>query len=233
MTDAHLPVYEQLARIGKGVASAHRIHLLDLLAQGEKTVETLAGEAGISVKNASAHLKVLRGARLVESRKDAQFSIYRLADAAVASFVVALRNLAENRLAEMREFTAEFLANRERLTAVDRRRLLQRMRDGEVIVLDVRATAEYEAGHIPGARSVPLPQLEQVLRTIPKDKEIIAYCRGPYCGLSEQAVALLRRRGYRAARIHDGVIDWHDAGLPVERSRRTRTERHTKRSVAS
>lgn len=230
--DSTPPVYEQLARIGKAVASPHRIHLLDLLAQGEKTVESLAGEAGISVKNASAHLRVLRGARLVESRRDAQFSVYRLADAAVASFAVALRSLAENRLAELREFAAEFLAGRERLTAVDRRRLLQRLRDGEVVVLDVRPPAEFAAGHIPGARSVPLAELERALRTIPKSKEIIAYCRGPYCGLSEKAAALLRRRGYRATSIHDGVVDWREAGLPVERGPRARRPSAATRSIA-
>lgn len=212
------PAYDQLARIGKGVASAHRIHLLDLLAQGEKSVERLAQEAGISIKNASAHLRVLRGARLVEARRDGQFSIYRLADAAVGRFVLALRRLAEDRLAEMREFAGQFLADRERLNAVDRRRLLQRLRAGEIVVLDVRASEEFEAGHIPGARSVPIGDLERALRTIPKSKEIVAYCRGPYCGLSEKAVALLRQHGFRASRIHDGVIEWQDAGLRIERS---------------
>jgi rhodanese-related sulfurtransferase/DNA-binding transcriptional ArsR family regulator len=228
----HQPAYEQLARIGKGVASAHRIHLLDLLAQGEKTVETLAQQAGMSVKNTSAHLRVLRGARLVEARRDGQFSVYRLADAAVATFVLALRRLAEDRLAEMREFTANFLADRERLTAVDRRRLLQRLRAGEIVVLDVRGADEFEAGHIPGARSVPIGDLERALRTIPRSKEIVAYCRGPYCGLSEKAVALLRRRGYRASRIHDGVIDWQDSGLPIERGRGPRTRKPTSRSIS-
>jgi rhodanese-related sulfurtransferase len=231
--DTPAPVYEQLARIGKAVASPHRIHLLDLLAQGEKTVESLAAEAGISVKNASAHLRVLRGARLVESRRDAQFSVYRLADAAVGSFVVGLRSLAENRLAELREFAAEFYTGRERLTAVDRRRLLKRMRDGDVVVLDVRPPAEFEAGHIPGSRSVPLAELEHALRTIPKSKEIVAYCRGPYCGLSEKAAALLRRRGYRATSIHEGVVDWREAGLPVERGPRARRAATSTRSIAT
>jgi rhodanese-related sulfurtransferase len=200
------------------VASGHRILILDLLAQGEKSVEALAEEAGLSVKNASAHLRVLRGARLVECRKEAQFCFYRLADEAVGSFTVALRELAEHRLAEVREFAQEFLNGRERMTAVDRRRLLERIRKGEVVVLDVRAPEEYAAGHIPGARSVPLAELEQALRVIPKSREIIAYCRGPYCGLSEKAVALLRRKGYRATRMHDGVIDWREAGLPITRA---------------
>lgn len=209
------PLYEQLARIGKAVASPHRIQILDLLAQGEKSVETLAEEAGLSVKNASAHLKVLRGARLVEYRKAAQFAFYRLADQAVASFGVALRDLAERRLAEVREFSEEFLKGRERMTAVDRRRLMARIRKGEVIVLDVRAPAEYAAGHIKGARSVPLAELEQALGTLPRDQEIVAYCRGAYCGLSDKAAALLRSKGYRATSIHDGIVDWKEAGLPV------------------
>ncbi len=209
-------VYEQLARIGKSVSSPHRIQILDLLAQGEKSVEAVAAEAGLTVKNTSAHLRVLRGARLVESRKEAQFSFYRLADEAVASFVVTLRELAERRLAEVREFSLAFLGGRERMTPVDRRKLLSRMRKGEVVVLDVRAAAEYEAGHIPGARSVPLTELEKALRTIPREREVVAYCRGPYCGLAEEAVALLRKKGYRASRIHDGIVDWKDAGFPVE-----------------
>jgi rhodanese-related sulfurtransferase len=212
------PLYEQLARIGKAVASPHRIQILDLLAQGEKSVEALAEEAGLSVKNASAHLKVLRDARLVECRKAAQFCFYRLADDAVASFGVALRDLAERRLAEVREFSEEFLNGRERMTPVDRKKLMARIRKGDVIVLDVRAASEYAAGHIPGALSAPLDELEKALRTLPKDREIVAYCRGLYCGLSEKAVALLRRKGYRATRMHDGVVDWRQAGLPVTRA---------------
>jgi rhodanese-related sulfurtransferase/DNA-binding transcriptional ArsR family regulator len=199
------------------VASPHRIQILDLLAQGEKSVEALAEEAGLSVKNASAHLKVLRGARLVECRKAAQFCFYRLADEAVASFTVTLRDLAERRLAEVREFAEAFHKGRERMRPVDRRNLVARIRKGEVIVLDVRPAAEYQSGHISGARSVPLAELEQALATLPKSTEIVAYCRGPYCGLSEKAVALLRSKGFRATRIHDGVVDWREAGLPVAR----------------
>lgn len=219
MADHNLhPLYEQLARIGKAVASPHRLHILDLLAQGEKSVEALAEEAGLLVKNTSAHLRVLRGARLVDCRKSAQFCFYRLADDAVASFSVALRDLGERRLAEVREFSEEFLAGRERMTPFDRRKLLARIRTGEVVVLDVRASSEYEAGHIPGSRSVPLAELEKALGTIPKTQEIVAYCRGPFCGLSEKAAALLRSRGYRATSIHDGIVDWKEAGLPVDRA---------------
>ena len=219
MPEPHLlPLYEQLARIGKAVASPRRIQILDLLAQGEKSVEALADEAGLSVKNASAHLRVLRGARLVDCRKAAQFCFYRLADDSVASFGIALRDLAERRLAEVREFAEDFLNGRERMTAVDRRRLLARIRKGEVVVLDVRAAAEYEAAHIPGARSVPLAELEQALGTLSKTQDIVAYCRGSYCGLSEKAAALLRSKGYRAISIDDGVVDWQKAGLPLARA---------------
>jgi rhodanese-related sulfurtransferase len=178
-------------------------------------VEALAEATGLTVKNTSAHLRVLRGARLVESQRDGQFIFYRLADEAVASFVVTLRELAELRLAEMREFSRAFRGGRERMAAVDRRRLLSRVRKGEVILLDVRAPDEYAAGHIPGARSVPLTELEEALRTLPKDQEIVAYCRGPYCALAEEAVAFMLARGYRASRIDDGIVDWRDAGLPV------------------
>lgn len=229
------PVYEQLARIGKCVSSPHRIELLDLLAQGEKSVEALAVETGLTVKNTSAHLRVLRGARLVEVRKEAQFSFYRLADDAVASFVRSLGELAEQRLAEMREFSEEFRKGRDRMTAVDRRNLLKRVRDGEVVVLDVRAATEYDAGHIPGARSVPLDELESALNSIPKSREIVAYCRGLYCGLAEQAVELLRKKGYRASRIHDSIVDWKAAGLPVSRPasprRAVSTPKHVRRST--
>jgi rhodanese-related sulfurtransferase len=236
MAEPHASVvYEQLARIGKCVSSPHRIEMLDLLAQGEKSVEALAAEAGLTVKNASAHLRVLRGARLVETRKDAQFCFYRLADDAVASFVAGLHELAEKRLAEVREFSVEFLKGRERLTAVDRRSLLRRIRQGDVVVLDVRDTSEFKAGHIPGARSVPLEELERALKSIPKNKEIIAYCRGLYCGLAEDAVALLRKKGYRASRIHDSIVDWKEAGLPVARPlqpRPTSAPRQTSRGAA-
>jgi len=218
-------IYEQLERIGKCVSSAHRIEILDLLAQGEKSVETLAAESRLNVKNTSAHLRVLREARLVEVRKAAQFNFYRLADDTVASFVASLRDLAERRLAEVREFSEEFLKGKERLTAVDRRRLLERIRSGEVIVLDVRPPSEFDAGHIPGARSLPLAQLESAPQSIPKDQEIFAYCRGLYCGLSETAVDLLRKRGYRASRIHDSIVDWKDAGLPTARNAKPKHSR--------
>jgi rhodanese-related sulfurtransferase/DNA-binding transcriptional ArsR family regulator len=215
-------LYEQLARIGKSLSSPHRIEILDLLSQGEKSVEGLAAEIGLTVKNTSAHLRVLRGARLVESRKDAQFHFYRLSDEAVGAFVVALRDLAEKRLAEVREVSDAYFGGRERLTPVDRRKLLSRARKGEIVVLDVRPSSEYEAGHLPGARSVPLAELEKALGSIPKNREIVAYCRGPYCVLAEKAVELLRSKGYRATRIHDGIVDWKAAGFSLGEGSRSK-----------
>ncbi len=214
-------IYTQLARIGKSVASPHRIQLLELLAQGERTVEQLAAEAGLSVNNTSAHLRQLSASRLVESRAEGKYRVYRLADDAVAAFVVSLYGIAERRLAELREFSADFMGARERLTPVEGRKLLERIRRGEVIALDVRDTAEFEAGHIPGARSVPLAELERALRTLPRDREIVAYCRGSYCGLSEKAVAILQRKGFRARRLHEGAVEWRVAGFPVERETST------------
>jgi rhodanese-related sulfurtransferase/DNA-binding transcriptional ArsR family regulator len=209
-------LYGQLARIGKGVSSPQRLELLDLLSQGEKSVETLAAQAGLSIKNASAHLRVLRGARLVETRKEVRHVYYRLADESVSTFFLALRGLAETRLAEVREVAREYFNGPVGMTPVDRQGLLERARAGEVTVLDVRPAAEFRAGHIPGARSVPLEELEQTLGSIPKDQDVVAYCRGPYCVLALEAVALLRARGYRATRLEDGVAEWRAAGLPVE-----------------
>jgi rhodanese-related sulfurtransferase/DNA-binding transcriptional ArsR family regulator len=209
-------LYGQFARIGKGVSSPQRLELLDLLSQGEKSVETLAAQAGLTVKNASAHLRVLRAARLVETRKEARHVYYRLADESVSSFFLALRGLAESRLAEVREVAREYFNGPVGMTPVDRQRLLERVRTGEVTVLDVRPAAEFRAGHIPGARSVPLEELEQTLGSIPRDQDVVAYCRGPYCVLALEAVELLRARGYRATRLEDGVAEWRAAGLPVE-----------------
>ena len=209
-------LYGQFARIGKGVSSPQRLELLDLLSQGEKSVETLAAQAGLSIKNASAHLRVLRGARLVETRKEARYVYYRLADESVSTFFLALRGLAESRLAEVREVAREYFRGPVGMTPVDRQRLLERARTGEVTVLDVRPAAEFRAGHIPGARSVPLDELEQTLISIPKDQDVVAYCRGPYCVLALEAVELLRSKGYRAVRLEDGVAEWRAAGLPVE-----------------
>jgi rhodanese-related sulfurtransferase/DNA-binding transcriptional ArsR family regulator len=210
-------LYHHLARIGKALSSPPRLELLHLLSQGEKPVEALAAKAQLTIKNASAHLRVLREARLVESRKVGQQSFYRLADADVAGFFVALRDFGERRLAEVREVSQQYFGGRQHMTPLDRRQLLARIRAGEVTVLDLRDEAEFAAGHLPGARSVPLPELKKALRSIPRDQEIVAYCHGPYCVLSVEAVQLLKDKGYRARRLDDGFVEWAAAGLPVER----------------
>lgn len=210
-------LYQQLARIGKSVSSPQRLAILDRLANGEKSVETLATELNLSVKNASAHLRVLRESRLVEARKEGQQVFYRLAEEGVATFFLALRDLAERRLAEVREVSRQYLGGRKQMTPVDRRQLLSRIRAGEVTVLDLRDEAEFAAGHIPGARSLPMRELRKALRSVPRDQEIVAYCHGPYCVLSLEAVQLLNAKGYRATRLDDGLVEWAAAGLPVER----------------
>jgi rhodanese-related sulfurtransferase len=208
-------VYEQLARIGKAVASPRRLELVDLLAQGPRTVEILAREAGLSVGNTSQHLGALRGAKLVAAERQGTFVTYRLASSEVADFSRALRQLAESRLAEIERLTRDFLQERGVLEPVDRGTLLDRVRRGEVTVLDVRPSEEYRAGHIPGALSVPLADLEQRLAELPRDREVVAYCRGPYCVLAVEAVRLLREHGFRAVRLEDGVSDWRARGFDV------------------
>jgi rhodanese-related sulfurtransferase/DNA-binding transcriptional ArsR family regulator len=210
-------LYQQLARIGKAVSSPQRLAILDRLANGEKPVEALATELTLPVKNASAHLRVLRESRLVEARKDGQQVFYRLAEQGVATFFLALRDLAERRLAEVREVSHKYLGGRRQMTPVDRRQLLSRIRAGDVTVLDLRDQSEFLAGHIPGARSVPMRELKKALRSVPRDQEVVAYCHGPYCVLSLEAVELLTSKGYRATRLDDGVVEWAAAGLPVER----------------
>jgi rhodanese-related sulfurtransferase len=209
-------VYQELARVARGIASPVRLELLDVLSQGDKAVEQLSAQAGLSIKNTSAHLRELRAARLVESRKQGRHVFYRLADHAVATFFVGLRALAEHRSAELREVARRHFGRGPEPTPVDRQRLLERVRTGAVTVLDVRPTAEYRAGHLPGARSVPLGELERALRSIPKDQEVVAYCRGPYCVMAIEAVALLEAAGYRALRLEDGIAEWRAAGLPIE-----------------
>jgi rhodanese-related sulfurtransferase len=209
-------VYEHLARIGKAVSAPKRIELLEILAQGPRTVEALAKLADLSVANASQHLKALRAARLVEAEKKGLFVEYRLADDSVGRYLLSTQTLAEARLAEIRQLTRDFLEERGALEPVNREELLRRVRDGEVIVLDVRPSEEYAAGHIPGAVSVPIGELKARLKELPKGKEIVAYCRGPYCIMSIEAVELLRKRGYRAARMEQGVLDWRARGWRIE-----------------
>jgi rhodanese-related sulfurtransferase len=208
-------VYEQLGRIGKAVSSPKRLEILDLLSQGPRTVESLAVEASLSVANASRHLQILRGARLIEAEREGVFVRYRLADDAVADFYRSLRLLATSHLAELEQITRQFFKNRDTLEPVDRKALLARVRKGLVTVLDVRPSEEYQAGHITGAVSIPLAELQGRLAELPRDQDIVAYCRGPYCVFAAQAVELLREHGFRAVRLEDGVADWRAHGLPV------------------
>ena len=208
-------VYEQLARIGKAVASPQRLELLDLLSQGPRTVENLAQEAHLTVANTSRHLQILRAARLIEAEKEGVFVRYHLADETVADFFRTLRVLAASRLAELEQIARQFFQSREVLEPVDRKALLQRVRKRLVTVLDVRPREEYQAGHIPGAISIPLKELKDRLAELPRDQDIVAYCRGPYCVLAAQAVELLQGHGFRVVRLEDGVPDWRARGLPV------------------
>jgi rhodanese-related sulfurtransferase len=208
-------VYEQLARIGKAVASPPRLELLDLLCQGPRTVEALAREAGLSVANTSQHLHILHSARLVQARKEGLFVTYSLADQQVCDFYRTLRTLAESRLAEIDMIIRQFNNGRESMEPVNKAALLERVRRGESIVLDVRPQEEYRAGHIPGAISIPLKELEARLSMLPRDREIVAYCRGPYCVLAVDAVKLLRSQGLQAVRLEDGIPEWRAGGMPV------------------
>jgi len=208
-------VYEQLARISKAIASPQRLELLDLLSQSPRTVENLAQEAHLTVANTSRHLQILRAAHLIEAEKEGVFVRYRIADETVADFYRVLRILAASHLAELDHVTRQFFAERGGLEPVDRKALLARVRKGLVTVLDVRPQEEYATGHIAGAVSIPLAELKDRLAELPRDKDIVAYCRGPYCVLAAQAVELLRERGFRVVRLEDGVSDWRAHGLPV------------------
>ena len=209
------PLYAQFARIGHALGSPVRIELLDLLAQGEKTVEALAEHSAATVKNVSAHLRVLRQARLVETRRAGTYIYYRLADGDVGRFVRDLQRLGQQRLAEVEQVARQYIDERDELEPVTQAELRKLVRDGNVTVIDVRPADEYEAGHIPGAVSIPVSELKRRLRELPKRREIIAYCRGPYCVFSLEAVTLLRQHGFRARRTDDGLPAWRDAGLPI------------------
>jgi rhodanese-related sulfurtransferase/DNA-binding transcriptional ArsR family regulator len=208
-------LYEQLARIGRATSSPKRLELLDLLAQGERGVEALAEQAGMGVTNTSAHLQALRAARLVTSRKAGTRVLYRLADDQVAGFLGQLRTVAHARLAEVDQAVRAYLDADGDPEPITRAELLRRLESDEVIVLDVRPPAEYAAGHIPGAVSVPPDQLEPILAELPLDRSVVAYCRGPWCVYAPSAVRLLRARGIDARRLEDGFPEWRIAGFPV------------------
>ncbi|MDP2313057.1 MAG: metalloregulator ArsR/SmtB family transcription factor [Pseudomonadota bacterium] len=208
-------VYGHLARVGKALASPVRLEVLDLLAQAPRTVEDLAREVDATVANTSQHLQVLRGARLVEADKRGQHVHYRLADASVSHLAVALRHMGDARLAEIDQVRRAFQAERGALEPIPRAELLARVARDEVTVLDVRAPEEFRAGHFPGARSVPLSELTARLDELPRDRSVVAYCRGPWCVLALDAVQMLRAAGFVAAHVEEGVADWRAAGFPV------------------
>jgi rhodanese-related sulfurtransferase/DNA-binding MarR family transcriptional regulator len=209
-------LYELVARIAKAMASPKRLELLELLSQAPKSVETLAREADITVTLASAHLKELRATRLVETERRGKNIIYRLASPDIARLWVSLRMLAEDRLFELQEAMRELGAPDSAWHGEKREVLLRKARKGEVVVLDVRPSAEYAAQHLPFARSLPLAELRHRLAELPRDRPIVAYCRGPFCLMSDEAVKLLVRRGFRVSKLADGVSEWMAAGLPLE-----------------
>lgn len=209
-------VFAGFAQVAKALGQGHRLEILELLAQRERSVESLAERAGLSLANASQHLRLMRRAGLLVSRRDGKRVLYRLSDSSVLDLAAALRRVAERNVAEVRDVIGSYFRERDALEPVSRKELTRRAQDGLVTVLDVRPTDEYAAGHLPDAINIPLTELSRRLRAIPKDRDIVAYCRGPYCVLAYEAVALLRARGFRARRLQDGYPEWEAAGLPVE-----------------
>src|SRR5688572_23507149 len=208
-------LYAQFARVGHALASPKRIELLDLLAQGERTVDDLAGQTATPVKNTSAHLRVLRQARLVVTRKDATRLFYALADASVQTVLDAVQALGRNRLTEIEQVTRLFVDAHDALQPVTFPELRRRLRNGSATLVDVRPREEFEAGHIPGAISMPVAEVKRRMKELPRSREVIAYCRGPYCLYSLDAVTLLRRHGFKARRVDEGLPQWRSAGLPI------------------
>ena len=209
-------LYEQLGRVGKAISSPRRLELLSLLSQGERTVEILANEAGLTIANASQHLKVLKEARLVATEKTGLYITYRLADESVISLLGSLEQLAKNRLAEIDQVLNNYLEAHGQLESVDREELIKRIVAGNVTVIDVRPSEEFKAGHIPGAISVPLIELEGYDPQLDKTKDVVAYCRGQYCVLAVNAVEHLQHLGYRAVRLDESIQEWKARGLPIE-----------------
>ena len=208
-------LYEQFARIGKALSNGHRLELLEVLAQGEHSVETLALETGMSIANASQHLQVLRSAQLVEVRREGIYQYYRLADAQVFTLWQIMRQVGESRIAEIDRIVQTYLHDRSLLQPLSAKELIQRLTDGNVILLDVRPSGEFAAGHLPDAISIPIVELKTRLVELPQEREIVAYCRGPFCIFADEAVALLRANGYTACRLEQGVPEWRAMGLPI------------------
>jgi rhodanese-related sulfurtransferase/DNA-binding transcriptional ArsR family regulator len=209
-------LYGQFARIGRALSSPHRLEILELLAQSERTVESLAAEIGLSLANASQHLQALKQASLVEARKQGLHVHYRLADPAVSNLSSAIHTVAERRLADLDRLVRDHFGDRTDVEPIRMRDLLRRARSSEVVILDTRPASEYAAGHIFGAISVPVGELRRRLRQLPKDREYVAYCRGPYCVYADHAVEILRSKGRQARRLLEGFPEWNAAGFPVE-----------------
>ncbi len=209
-------LYSEFASVARALGSQHRLDILEHLAQGERGVEALAERVGLSVANASQHLQQLRRAGLVTSRRNGKFVLYRLTDDSVLELMAALSGIAERNIAEVDRIRRTYFDERDGMEAVSREELLQRSRDDLVTVLDVRPRDEFTVGHLPGAVNIPLSELEQRLDDLDPDHEIVAYCRGPWCVLSFEAVAALRARGFTVRRLEDGLPEWRAAGLPVE-----------------
>ena len=211
-------LFEQFAQVAKALSHAHKLEILELLAQGERSVEALANVAGLTVANTSRHLQQLRRAGLIASRKEGLFVFYRIAGDDVIDLLRGLRRTSQRHISEVNEVVLGYFNDRDSLEAVSRKELLQRSKDGLVTVLDVRPSEEYEVGHVPGALNVSLDEIEQHLAGLPKGQEVIAYCRGEYCVLAFEAVAALRKKGFSARRLEEGFPEWRAAGLPVERN---------------
>lgn len=209
-------INEQFARIAKALANAHRFELIDLLAQGERSVEELANEVALSIASTSHHLQTLRSAHLVTTRKEGLYVYYRLSDPTVFRLVQMIRDIAEGQLAEVSRIVDTYLGNRAELEPLTLNELFTRLDDPELIILDVRPQVEYAQGHIPGARSIPIDELESRLSELPQEQEIVAYCRGPYCVFADEAVEILSKRGHRVRRVQEGYPDWMLANLPIE-----------------
>jgi ArsR family transcriptional regulator len=209
-------LYAQFAVVAKAIAHEHRLELLELVAQGERSVEALAERSGLSIANASQHLKQLRRAGLVTARRQAKFVLYRLADEAVLAMLAALQKVAERNVGEVERILRSYFHARDELEPVSRAELTQRMKRGLVTLIDVRPGDEFALGHVPGARNIPLSELKRNLSKFDRNTEIVAYCRGPYCVLSFEAVAQLRKLGFKARRLEDGLPEWKAAGLPVQ-----------------
>jgi ArsR family transcriptional regulator len=209
-------LYEQFAQIAKALSHAHKLELLELLAQGERSVEALANVAGLTVANTSRHLQQLRRAGLIASRKEGLYVFYRVAGDDVIVLLRSLRRTGQRHISEVNEVVVGYFNDRDALEAISRKELLRRSKDGLVTVLDVRPSEEYEIGHIPGALNVPLSEIEQHLENLPTGQEVIAYCRGEYCVFAFEAVAALRKKGFKARRLEEGYPEWKAAGLPVE-----------------